>query len=135
RGRSLDSIYEAVAHDEVGPRLRDGRIVAVVPSRPGGFGLAAVEALMQGCPTIVGAGCGACDFLDTAYPGLPYLKLDPGDAMASHEAIVTLLADYDAARRGLRAYLAQARRQEYGSDLHQIYATASTSDPAPRRIV
>src|SRR5712691_9213608 len=133
--RSLDIVHEVVSPDQVAAQLRTDRMVVVLPSRRDTFNLVALEALLSGCPTVVSTGCGACDFLDTAYLGLPYLKLDPNDLMAGYDAILSLLTDYDAARATLAAYLSQARRNDYGVGLPPIYAAESRRDNAARRVV
>ena len=132
--RGLDVIHEIVPPERMATRLRDDRMVVVLPSRRDTFNLVAIEALLQGCPTAVSAACGACDYLDAAYTGLPYIKFDPerGDAA---EAIASLLADYDGARARLAAFLANTKRRDCGAELAEIYASPSTADAVAQRLV
>lgn len=132
--RGLDIIHEIVPPERMAARLRDDRMVVVLPSRRDTFNLVAVEALLQGCPTAVSSACGACDYLDAAYPGLPYVKFDPEKPDAA-DAIAPLLCDYDGTRSRLAGFLARTERREIGLDLAAIYATPCTPDTAARRLV
>ena len=135
RYRSLDIVNEVVDADRIIERLREDRMVVVLSSRRDTFNLVAIEALLSGCPAIVSTRCGVCDFLDTAYPGIPYVKIDPDDLLGSYDEIVALLTDYDAARAALRAYLTTAKPRDYGVTLSQIYAGEKQSDPVARATV
>jgi glycosyltransferase involved in cell wall biosynthesis len=75
RFRSLDITNEVVDTGRIIERMRDDRMVVVLPSRRDTFNLVAIEALLSGCPTVVSTRCGVCDFLDTVYPGIPYVKI------------------------------------------------------------
>lgn len=135
RHRSLEIAHEVLAADDIVQRMRDERMVAVLPSRRDTFNLVAIEALLSGCPAIVSTACGACDFLDTAYPNIPYVRLDPGDLLGCYDAVLDLLSNYDAARAALAEYLKTATPQNYGESLDRIYAETSEFDPTARAIV
>lgn len=84
--------------------LRDifrSRAVVVLPVRYDSFNLAALEALVSGCPVAVSNRAGVCRFLDEELPGVPYIKLDVGNLAGSLPALERLLADYDGWRRRL----------------------------------
>ena len=135
QNRSLDLDIELVPPEKVLDRLRQERLVVVLPSRRDTFNLVALEALLNGCPAVVSVRCGVCDFLDAAYPGIPYVKLDPDDLLGSYDEIVSLLTNYDERRRLLREYLATAKPQPYGLPLPQVYAGEAHPDAAARRVV
>lgn len=135
RNRSLDIQHEVVSPDQIATRMRNDRMVVVLPSRRDTFNLVALEALLSGCPTAVSTQCGVVDFLDTAYPGLPYVKIDPDDLLASYDGIVSLLTNYDAARRSLVEYLSQAKANDYGALLPEVYATEIHPDLMARDVV
>lgn len=130
--RSLELIDEAVAPAELARRLRDERIVAVLPSRGDPFNFLAVEALLNGCPSVISIRSGAADALDAAYPGLAYVKLDPDNLFGCYDEIVALLTGYDAARAALRGRLAAADATSSGAGLGEIYAGDSEVDHAAR---
>ncbi len=135
RYRSLDIVNEVVDAGRIIERMRDDRMVVVLPSRRDTFNLVAIEALLSGCPTVVSTRCGVCDFLDTAYPGIPYVKIDPDDLLGSYDEILALLTNYDAARAALSEYLTTAKPRDYGETLSRIYASEKQSDPTARAAV
>jgi glycosyltransferase involved in cell wall biosynthesis len=135
RHRSLDLIHEVIEPEAVAARMREERMVVVLPSRCDPFNLVAVEALLNGCPTVVSTRCGVCDFLDTAYPGLPYVKLDPDDLFGCYDQILALLTNYDAARVALTDYLGGAKPGNYGTTLGPIYAGEPQFDAAAREVI
>ena len=135
RHRSLDLIHEVVAPEAIAARMREERMVVVLPSRRDPFNLVAIEALLNGCPTVVSTRCGVCDFLDTAYPGLPYVKLDPDDLFGCYDQLLVLLTNYDAARAALADYLGSATPGDYGTTLGPIYIGESQFEAAARNTI
>jgi glycosyltransferase involved in cell wall biosynthesis len=92
----------ALPHSEALDELARGHI-HVMPSRIDGFGVAHVEAMAAGLPTIGGAGTGAEDI---ARAGEGALLVRPGDSSALVRTLDELLSD-DARRERLGE---QARR-------------------------
>ncbi len=135
RFRSLDIINEVVDAGRIIERMRDDRMVVVLPSRRDTFNLVAIEALLSGCPAVVSTRCGVCDFLDTVYPGIPYVKIDPDNLLSSYDEILALLTNYDAARAALSEYLATAKAGDYGVTLGRIYDSEKRPDPTARATV
>ena len=135
RHRSLEIVHEVVDAEKMAERLRHDRMVVVLPSRRDTFNLVAIEALLSGCPAVVSTACGACDFLDAAYPGFPYVKIDPDNLLAAHDEVLALLENYDSARATLAEYLASAAPRDYGMTLDQIYADEGQPDEAARAAV
>ncbi len=93
KNRNLDIHSEVVLPTEFLLRLDRDPIVVCLPSRKDTFNLVALEALLSGCPAIVSERCGACAYLDEAYPGLPYVKIDPDNILAAYESVVDLLGE------------------------------------------
>jgi len=98
----------AVAEAELVTRYRRADVV-VVPSRYESFGLVAVEAMMHGCPVIVSDIGG---LREVVRDGVDGLRVQPGDAPALANAIVTL-----ATQPGLRSEMGAAARRRYLDDL------------------
>lgn len=100
--------------------------VIVLPSRKDTFNLAALEALLCGCPTLVSDRAGACEYLDRVLPGLPYAKMDPDNLPDARAQLLELIRDYDARRDELHRYLATAELSKIGTALPAIYQAEAT---------
>lgn len=121
--RQLTLTRETIAPNDMFDWLSTERMVVFATSRYDTFNLAVLESLMAGCPTIVSIACGACDYLDRVYPGIPYIRLDPDNISDSYEAIANLLENYDDHRVALRCYLRKNARpvQIAPHELREIY--------------
>jgi len=86
---------------EKAAEVRKRALVTVVPSRYETFGITAAEAMMAGCPLVVG---GAGALRELVQDGVNGLVSRPGDADDLAEKIVTMLKNPDrAASLGARA--------------------------------
>lgn len=47
-------------------------MITILPSRRDTFNLVSVESLLNGCPTVLSTQAGAVEFLDKAFPGIPF---------------------------------------------------------------
>ncbi|WP_353862026.1 glycosyltransferase [Azospirillum formosense] len=128
--RDLALTYETLPRDKLLPRFETSRMIAMFPSRLDTFNLAALEAILSGCPTVISTACGIIDYLDNALPGLPYIKLDLRDIDGVFNALQDLLANHDAHRDALRDFLATHQPRSYGQSLDEIYAVAPSRDNA-----
>ncbi len=105
-------------------------MVTVLPSRRDTFNLVAVESLLHGCPTVLSIRSGAVDFLDSAFPGIPYVKLDVAKMAASFDDVLGLCLHYEDHRRALRDYIEGRDPLPYGRPIRSIYHEPSTADRA-----
>ncbi|HYE00021.1 MAG TPA: glycosyltransferase, partial [Alphaproteobacteria bacterium] len=119
-----------MGHADVQRLFAEGRGITFVPSRVDTFNLVALESVLNGCPTVISTACGICDFLDEAYPGLPYVKLDPENIWPALAGIQEILDDYEGYRARIAAYLAGRPRPDYGTDLTAVYGGAPAGDAA-----
>jgi len=101
----VPDFLELVPHfdpDEL-PRLLAGCTVGAFPSYIEGFGLAVIEQLAAGLPTVAYDASGPRDILRDA---LPELLISPGDIPSFSEAIVAIL------ERDFESYQDLCRRSE-----------------------
>ncbi|MBL0125309.1 MAG: hypothetical protein IPP88_22415 [Betaproteobacteria bacterium] len=126
--RNLHIHSEIIPPAEFLSRLDRDPVVICLPSRKDTFNLVALEALLSGCPAIVSTKCGACDFLDEVYPGLPYVKIDPNNILGSYDSVVDLLENYSERKIELIRYLTKVTPKNWGSSLAEVYGQSSTSD-------
>jgi len=89
--------------------VRKRALVTVVPSRYETFGITAAEAMMAGCPLVVGA---AGALTELVQDGLNGLVSRSGDADDLAEKIVTMLKNPDRAA-GLGAQAARDAKVRY----------------------
>lgn len=108
------------------------RTVTVTPSRYDTLNLVALQSVFAGCPTVIGAGAGACRFLAETFPGIPFTVLDTGDVRAGAAAVTELLRDYDRRRDRLVASLSAVEPLITGPSLPEIYAAQPICDHALR---
>lgn len=142
-GRRSDEILRAVAgargltnYDIEPPctcadlaKIYAARSMVIVPARQDTLNLVALEALFSGCPVAISSGAGVCDYLDRAFPELPYVKIDLTNFYACVEAIDKVLADYDAYRAKLtKALDLVANRLQPPQSMAAIYAHALGQD-------
>ena len=132
--RRLDVSFEVMRRADLIAMLRTERVVALFPSRIDTFNLAALEALMNGSPCAISDACGIVDYLETAWPGIPYVKIGHGTA-ADRQRIDGLVSRYDDARAELLAYLGSHERRACGLTIDAIYETGSANDPNVRRML
>lgn len=100
------------------------RWVSVFPSYKDTLNLAALESLMAGTPTALSVIAGLCDYLDDAFPGIPFTRIDPNDLIGARQKILGILRNYDTERDRLLSYLEATPPRSNGSTLEDIYAGA-----------
>jgi glycosyltransferase involved in cell wall biosynthesis len=106
--------------------------VVILPVRYDSLNLVALEALFEGCPVAVSSEAGVCEYLDSAHPGLPYIKIDFDNIYSAVASINELLHHYDERRARLRDYLCTAvpkgrRIPEFRALYGTILANPSTA--------
>jgi glycosyltransferase involved in cell wall biosynthesis len=77
------------------------RSIVLIPSRYDTLNLVALEALLAGCPTVIGSGAGVCRFLKDHLPSLPFTLFDVNDLDAATNQLSELLHSYDVTREKL----------------------------------
>lgn len=110
---------------EMGPvpptRLHDiysnDRSITFATSRVDTFNLVAFESLLNGCPTVISANCGICEYLDRVWPDLPYVKVDIDDIWPSVPELIDLATRYDYWRDRVQASLATGPRIPVAGDV------------------
>jgi glycosyltransferase involved in cell wall biosynthesis len=112
--------------------LYAGNTVTLTPSQYDTLNLVALESLFAGCPTVIGSGAGACQYLRERFPGLPFLEFDVRRFYAQLPAVEGLLREYDRHRGALAAALDQADLAPRTPPLADIYRAAAAFDPAAR---
>lgn len=122
RNRSLPFEHRIYARSELWQMLARSRLAAVFPSRRDTLNLAALETLMTGTPAVISTAAGICDFLDDAFPGLPFARMDPEDLAGAKRTTLDLLENYDVHRAALIAYLDRHQPRSTGESLNTIYA-------------
>jgi glycosyltransferase involved in cell wall biosynthesis len=125
--RGLDVQFEVLKRDQLIQRMRTDRAIAVFPSRIDTFNLTALEALMNGCPCAISQECGIVDYLEKAFPGIPYIKIGSGAAV-DRNRIEWLLSNYDEAKRNLIDYLRNNKAICIGMNIDEIYNMPSTKN-------
>jgi len=93
-----------VSDDRLRAHLRDADLFAM-PSTYEGYGIAALEAMGEGCPVVASAAGGAREFVD----GENGVLVDPGDAAGVARAVGRYARDPAALRAASEAALATAR--------------------------
>ncbi len=122
RNRSLSFEHRIYARSELWQMLARSRLAAVFPSRHDTLNLAALETLLTGTPAVISTAAGICDFLDEAFPGLPFARMDPEDLAGAKRTTLDVLENYDAHRAALIAYLDRHEARSTGESLDAIYA-------------
>ncbi len=99
--RNLEvAYYDAFTQEEL-KKLYNEKSFVIIPSRYDSLNLVALEALFSGCPVAVSTTCGVCKYLDSYFPGIPYIKIDFDKIADAIHEIKVVLDDYDNYRRRL----------------------------------
>jgi len=111
--------------------LFEERSIVVVPTRYDTLNLVALEAVLNGCPLVISSEAGACDYLDTYLPEVPYIKLDLKDFYGSLDKIEDLLAHYDEYRERLETALQKATLLDIAPpNFRVLYEKILSEEPA-----
>ncbi|MGA0608381.1 glycosyltransferase [Phenylobacterium sp. VNQ135] len=103
------------------------RTVLVVPSRYDQFNLVALEALLDGCPTLISRGAGVAEWVETHLPELAWLIVDFTCERQAAELATRICQDYD----GVRAEVVRAvRAAQLEPDLSRFETMYAASRPA-----
>ncbi len=108
--------------------LYASNVLTVTPSQYDTLNLVALESLFAGCPTVIGNGAGACQYLRERFPGLPFVELDLKRFYGGIPSVEDALTNYEARRRELSEYLAKADFAPNSPPLRDIYATPVSRD-------
>ena len=132
--RGIDISFEVHSRQKLIEKFQSERMIAVFPSRLDTFNLSALEALLNGCPCIISRECGVLDYLDAAYPGIPYVRM--GDRSTSDLATFTRVLDnYDTMRSDLRDFLRITQRKPVGQTITEIYAAPAETDQKSKNLL
>ncbi|MGU3404076.1 glycosyltransferase [Methylobacterium brachiatum] len=132
RNRSLEFDHRVYAREELWEMLAQSRLVAVFPSRRDTLNLAALETLLTGTPAVISTAAGICRFLDIAFPGLPFTRMDPDDLGNAKKITLDLLQNYERNRVDLVAYLNEHEALSTGESLDSIYSGVDRSGDVGR---
>lgn len=103
--RDLDIGYlESYKKCDLADLYRDNSVL-IITSRYDTLNLVALEALFSGCVTAISSECGVCDYIDSEYPGMPYVKIDFNEFHASIGSVRSLIENYSAYKENLNRYL------------------------------
>ena len=125
--RGLDISFEVLDRETLMTQLQTQRAIAIFPSRLDTFNLSALEALSNGCPSVIGSPCGVIDYLEQALPGLPFVTIGE-NAASDRMKVLDALDNYDTAREKLVGYLQTPEYAPFGATIDDIYAAPSQSD-------
>jgi glycosyltransferase involved in cell wall biosynthesis len=109
--------------------------VVVVPSRYDQFNLVALEALMDGCPTVISRHTGVAEFIEKRLPDLSWLLVDIECDRAATIPIRAILQDYDAKRSCILESLQRAQLEPDSDSPHHIYDPADKLDHPVRGLL
>ncbi len=90
-------------------QLFSEKSVVILPVRYDTLNLVALETLLNGCPLVVSSRAGVCDYLDSHWPNLPYIKIDFENFYGCIDQIEDLLIHYDEHRDRLRHALQKSQ--------------------------
>ena len=103
--RGVEASYEGILSDaEIRRRVYRGRSVVVIPSRNDAFNYVALEAILNGCPTLLSERTGAYGFLRDEHPSLMPPTMNPDEMTTAAERLQAILSNYEE--------LARERRRE-----------------------
>jgi hypothetical protein len=120
-----------LSHEEVIDLYRR-RSVLIVTSRREPLSLVTVEALLNGCPTVIADHLGVVRALDEDFPGIPHLRIRNGEAVVNAAAVADLLRNYDAERKALVDYLLVRRPSFAATSMSDLYSRPQDFDAATR---
>jgi glycosyltransferase involved in cell wall biosynthesis len=104
------------------------RTVVFVPSRYDQFNLVALEALLEGCPTVVGRNVGVARFIEQRLPELKWLVTDLTCDRSAALPLESMLGNYDAKRCEIVEALQRARLQPDFGSLDHMYGRDASAD-------
>jgi len=126
--RGLDvTVQPAISEAEL-RALMATRAVTVLPSRYDPLNLVAIESVFAGCPTVIGSGAGAAEFLRATFPGLPLVIVDTRNMFTALPQIRQVLEQYDEYRERVVSAVEEGRPSPQGPDLQKIYSSAPAGD-------
>lgn len=72
-----------------------GNAILILPVRYDSFNLVAMDALFSACPVAISSNAGFCDFVDSNFPNLPYIKIEnPLDSISRIQNVIDNFAEY-----------------------------------------
>ena len=132
--RELDVRFQASGSLIPSDKSSVGRSVLISPAwyDPGHWSI--LEALLSGCPAVIGPGA-VRRLLDDELPTLPYVRFEPEDSPGNARRTVELLTNYDRARDVLRDGINAMAPPLREPTLPTIYAREPQFDYAARNRV
>lgn len=106
--------------------------VVVLPTRYDTFNLTALEAVLHGCPVMLGTNCGAYEYLRSMFPGAAVVPFEENDAPGSAEALRHVVHNFAALRQ---ATLDAVDRASLSADVESIvraYGAPAAFEPSAR---
>lgn len=121
RLRGVDFTLEPSLSQAELRELFRSRAIVVVPSRYDQFNLVALEALLQGCPTVISRRAGVARFIEERIPALKWLIADFNCDGSAAALVHEIAHDYDAARDKVATAIRRANLMPDRASLAGIY--------------
>jgi glycosyltransferase involved in cell wall biosynthesis len=102
--------------------------VMVTPSTYDTLNLVAIEALFTGCPTVIGTGAGACQYLRERFPKLPFVECRLQQFYAQLPKVEKVLREYERHRTELAKALDHLDLSPRTPPLEEIYRATPAFD-------
>lgn len=113
--------------------LYAGKNLIILPVRADSFNLVTLEALFRGCPVAVSDRAGVCEYLDSEWPKLPYVKIDFSNLYGCLPELRDLLKNYDDYREELTRRLKENTAPLSGLDMAATYQRILGYSSGPAR--
>jgi glycosyltransferase involved in cell wall biosynthesis len=127
RRRLRPEFLPPVGQSELQKLIREKSLV-LVTSRYDQFNLVALEALLDGCPTVISKHTGIAQFIQQRLPGLSWLLVDITCDRTATNPTREILEDYDRKRSDIIEVLQRAPLRPDLDSLQRIYDPANERD-------
>jgi glycosyltransferase involved in cell wall biosynthesis len=127
RRRLSPQILPPIGQSELQQLIRRKSVV-LVPSRYDQFNLVALEALLDGCPTLISRHAGVARFIEQRLPKLSWLLADIGCDRSAVAPARKILESYDETRSEIVDVLQGSQLAPDFDSLQRIYDPANKSD-------
>ena len=124
----------SISQSELQTLVRQKSVV-LVPSRYDQLNLVALEALLDGCPTVISRHAGVSRFIEERLPGLSWLLIEITCDRAASVPVKEILENYDRKRGDIVEALQRAQLAPDPASLQHIYDSADHYDRRARGIV
>jgi glycosyltransferase involved in cell wall biosynthesis len=127
RRRVVSKVVPHMSQDQL-RGLCQAKSIVVVPSRFDTFSLVALEALLDGCPTVVSRTAGVARFIEERLPTLGWLLTDVGCDRSAAIPIEKILKDYDGRRAEIVETIERAALKPDAGTMMRMYDGEAVAD-------